>query len=67
VRAVISISGPPYAPLAEDVAWWRAHRPLVEAGRVKPLVAATFPLAEAAAAHRLMESSAHIGKIVLTL
>jgi putative PIG3 family NAD(P)H quinone oxidoreductase len=39
--------------------------PLVEAGRVKPLVAATFPLAEAAAAHRLMESSAHIGKIVL--
>jgi 3-oxoadipate enol-lactonase len=33
VRAVISISGPPYAPPAEDVAWWRAHRPLVEAGR----------------------------------
>jgi len=32
---------------------------------VKPLVAATFPLAEAAAAHRLMESSAHVGKIVL--
>jgi putative PIG3 family NAD(P)H quinone oxidoreductase len=39
--------------------------PLVAAGRVKPLVAATFPLAEAAAAHRLMESSAHVGKIVL--
>ena len=39
--------------------------PLVEAGRVKPLVAATFPLADAAAAHRLMESSVHIGKIVL--
>lgn len=34
VRAVISISGPPFAPPAEDVAWWRAHRPLVEAGRV---------------------------------
>jgi 3-oxoadipate enol-lactonase len=33
VRAVVSISGPPYAPPAEDVAWWRAHRPLVEAGR----------------------------------
>ncbi len=31
----------------------------------KPLVAATFPLADAAAAHRLMESSAHVGKIVL--
>jgi 3-oxoadipate enol-lactonase len=34
VRAVISISGPPYEPPAEDQAWWRAHRPLVEAGRV---------------------------------
>ena len=33
VRAVVSISGPPYAPIAEDVAWWRVHRPLVEAGR----------------------------------
>jgi 3-oxoadipate enol-lactonase len=33
VRAVVSISGPPYAPPAEDVAWWRRHRPLVEAGR----------------------------------
>jgi 3-oxoadipate enol-lactonase len=33
VRAVVSISGPPLAPPAEDVAWWRAHRPLVEAGR----------------------------------
>ena len=32
VRAVISISGPPYTPLPEDKAWWRAHRPLVEAG-----------------------------------
>ena len=33
VRAVVSISGPPYAPLPEDVAWWRRHRHLVEAGR----------------------------------
>jgi putative PIG3 family NAD(P)H quinone oxidoreductase len=39
--------------------------PLLEAGRVKPVVNKVFPLAEAAAAHRLMESSAHIGKIVL--
>lgn len=39
--------------------------PLVEAGTVKPLIAARFPLAEAAAAHRLMESNVHIGKIVL--
>jgi 3-oxoadipate enol-lactonase len=34
VRAVISISGPPYAPLPRDTAWWRAHRPLIEAGRI---------------------------------
>src|SRR5499433_1370100 len=34
VRAVVSISGPPYEPTAEDKAWWRAHRPLVETGRV---------------------------------
>jgi 3-oxoadipate enol-lactonase len=34
VRAVVSISGPPYAPPAADVAWWREHRPLVEAGRL---------------------------------
>jgi NADPH:quinone reductase-like Zn-dependent oxidoreductase len=34
---------------------------------VKPVIYRTFPLAEAAEAHRLMESSQHIGKIVLTL
>lgn len=39
--------------------------PLVEAGKVKPVVHATFPMEKAADAHRLMESSAHIGKIVL--
>jgi len=39
--------------------------PLVEKGQIKPIVHKIFPLAEAAAAHRLMESSAHIGKIVL--
>jgi putative PIG3 family NAD(P)H quinone oxidoreductase len=41
--------------------------PLLEAGRVKPVIHATFPLADAAGAHRLMESSTHIGKIVLTV
>jgi len=39
--------------------------PLLEAGKFRPLVFQTFPLAEAAAAHQLMESSAHIGKLVL--
>ncbi len=41
--------------------------PLITAGRIKPVIFKTFPLAEAAAAHALMESSEHIGKIVLTL
>ena len=39
--------------------------PLIEAGRVKPVIHAVFPLQEAARAHALMESSAHVGKIVL--
>ena len=41
--------------------------PLLEAGTVKPIVYQTFPLADAAAAHRVMESSEHVGKIVLTM
>jgi NADPH:quinone reductase len=41
--------------------------PLFEQGRVRPIVYRTFPLKEAAAAHRLMESSEHIGKIVLVI
>ncbi|MGH7056391.1 MAG: NAD(P)H-quinone oxidoreductase [Acetobacteraceae bacterium] len=41
--------------------------PLLAAGRVQPAVYATFPLARAAEAHRLMESGVHIGKIVLTV
>jgi putative PIG3 family NAD(P)H quinone oxidoreductase len=41
--------------------------PLLAAGRVRPIIHATFPLAEAGEAHRLMESSNHIGKIVLTI
>ena len=41
--------------------------PRIAAGEIEPVVHATFPLNEAAEAHRLMESSAHIGKIALTL
>lgn len=40
--------------------------PLLEAGKVRPVIHATFPASEAARAHALMESSAHIGKIMLT-
>ncbi len=41
--------------------------PLLDAGKVKPVLYKTFPLKDAAEAHRLMESSAHTGKIVLTV
>jgi NADPH:quinone reductase len=39
--------------------------PLIEAGRIKPVIHQVFPAAQAAAAHALMESSTHVGKIVL--
>lgn len=41
--------------------------PLVAAGKMRPVIDSTYPLKEAAAAHARMESSQHIGKIVLTL
>ncbi|WP_366556036.1 NAD(P)H-quinone oxidoreductase [Aquibaculum sediminis] len=40
--------------------------PMLESGQVRPLIHRTFPLAQAAEAHALMESSSHIGKIMLT-
>jgi len=40
--------------------------PLVEAKKIKPVIHSTFPAAEAAKAHALMESNQHVGKIVLT-
>jgi NADPH:quinone reductase len=58
-------------PIADKGAIARAVEdnvlPMLTAGKVKPVIYKTFPLAEAAAAHTLMETSAHIGKIVLTL
>ncbi|XP_041027191.1 quinone oxidoreductase PIG3-like [Juglans microcarpa x Juglans regia] len=44
----------------EKIVW-----PAIRAGKVKPVVYKSFPLSEAAEAHRLMESSEHIGKILL--
>ena len=56
-------------PVAEKARIARALRenvwPLLESGAVKVVMHQTFPLAEAAEAHRLMETSAHIGKIML--
>jgi NADPH2:quinone reductase len=39
--------------------------PLLEAGTIKPVIYQTFPLAQAAEAHALMETSTHVGKIML--
>jgi putative PIG3 family NAD(P)H quinone oxidoreductase len=50
------------ATAVEKAVW-----PLVEAGKIRPIVYATFALRQAAEAHRLMESGSHIGKIVLTV
>jgi NADPH2:quinone reductase len=41
--------------------------PLLEKGDIKPIVHATFPLAEASRAHAMMESGENIGKIILTM
>jgi NADPH2:quinone reductase len=41
--------------------------PLLDAGRIAPVLDRTYALAEAAAAHARLESSAHVGKIVLTV
>ena len=51
------------ALLTQEIA--RVAWPLVEAGKLRPVMDRTFPLAEAAAAHARMEQGAHIGKIVL--
>ena len=41
--------------------------PLLDAGKLKPVIYETFPMDQASAAHALMESSEHVGKIVLTV
>jgi NADPH:quinone reductase-like Zn-dependent oxidoreductase len=58
-------------PVAEKAAiiakFEAAVMPLITSGEITPLVDATFPLAEAAAAHTMMEQGGHFGKIVLTM
>ena len=62
-----SLRGRPAAEKATIVAAVREHVwPLIESGRVKPVVHRTFPLAQASDAHRELEASTHIGKILLT-
>jgi NADPH:quinone reductase-like Zn-dependent oxidoreductase len=51
------------AEIAQDLR--EAVWPLIEAGKLAPVMDSEFPLEEAAAAHARMESSGHIGKIVL--
>ncbi|MEO8519442.1 MAG: NAD(P)H-quinone oxidoreductase [Dermatophilaceae bacterium] len=62
-----SLRARPVGEKAAIVAAVREHVwPLIESGHVKPVVHSTFPLALAADAHRALEASTHIGKILLT-
>jgi putative PIG3 family NAD(P)H quinone oxidoreductase len=62
-----SLRARPAAEKATIVAAVREHVwPLIEAGTVRPVVHRTFPLAQAADAHRELESSANVGKVLLT-
>ena len=66
--AATSLRARPAAEKAAIVAAVREHVwPLIEAGAVRPIVHARMPLAQAADAHRLLESSTHIGKVLLTV
>ncbi|MFD3676165.1 NAD(P)H-quinone oxidoreductase [Streptomyces sp. NPDC058613] len=69
-RAAITATSLRTRPLEEKAAIIAAVRehvwPLVAAGRVRPVVHETFPMAQAAAAHRVLESSSHVGKLLLT-
>jgi NADPH:quinone reductase len=58
-------SGDAKARMAESLR--RIVWPLIESSRIRPVIHATFALPQAAEAHRLIESSTHIGKIVLTV
>ena len=61
-----SLRARPATEKAEIVSATRTHVfPLIESGAVRPIVHATFDLADSAGAHRVLEESSHIGKVVL--
>ncbi len=51
-----------FADQLRDAVW-----PIIEQGRIRPVIHATFPLADVADAHQMLETGGHIGKIVLTI
>ena len=71
LRRRLAISGSTLRPrpigFKSAIAWHLQDKvwPLIERGKIKPVIFQTFPLARAAEAHALMESSTHIGKIML--
>ena len=73
MRRRLTISGSTLRPRTVEYKGYVARNlrekiwPLVEAGRIRPVIYQSFALAQAADAHRLMETSQHIGKIVLTV
>ncbi|MGI8666083.1 MAG: NAD(P)H-quinone oxidoreductase [Jatrophihabitans sp.] len=70
-RATIFAAGLRHRPIEQKaaiVAGTEAHVwPLIESGQVRPVVDQVLPLAEAAQAHRVVEASTHIGKVVLSV
>ncbi|WP_329382524.1 NAD(P)H-quinone oxidoreductase [Streptomyces sp. NBC_01351] len=70
-RAAITATTLRARPLEEKAAIVAAVRehvwPLVSTGRVRPVVHETFPITEAAEAHRVLEASSHVGKVLLTV
>ncbi len=71
MRRRLTITGSTLRPrpvaFKQDIAQKLRQRiwPLLESGKIKPVIFKTFPLEQAAEAHALMESSTHVGKIML--
>ena len=69
-RAIVAATALRSRPLAEKAEIVQGVReqvwPLVEAGRIRPIVDRRLPMTEAAEAHRLVESNDHFGKVLLT-